>query len=348
MIADQSPVPVLLMNDTRVDHHHGCSSVMTAITHLIERNGMIVDRYWPANADWRGVEAFENALKRAELVVVNGEGTIHHNRPAGRRLVEVGAAARAAGKPVALINTGWEANSDDLTDCLQNFDLVAARDTKSAIQMRAGSDQVRTVPDLSFYFASMVLSEQPHVDQGSRDGIGFTDNVDRTKAVVLENLRRQSRGQTVSVLQNGTDGYLRFLRNGLSLREDFKTPAFAASLINLRHRLWGANIDDPVRFLKALSGLKLLVAGRFHACTLAIALGTPFVAQSSNTGKIAALAEDVRLDSWRTSGTLTVEGIREAAARGWSETEVENRKAYQAAAQVKSETLFADLRRLVS
>lgn len=346
MADDTSRIPVLVVNDTRVDNHHGCFSVMTAITQLLDANGMVPVAFWPAHAEWRGNAEFDGALGRAALVIVNGEGTIHHDLPAGRRLLEVAAAVRAVGKPVALINTGWEANGPELTDMLQDFDLIAVRDTRSAGFIDKASDKVRVVPDLSFYYAGTTAQTLCDPDPGDRSGIGFTDNVDRKKALYLEQLRQAVKGQTLSIVHGDKGGYLQFLRDGLSLRQDIIKPRFALGLLGLRHRLWAARHLDTPAFLTQLAKLQLAVSGRFHTCTLAVAVGTPFVAQSSNTGKIAALAHDAGLAEWRTSGDLNPNDIAEAAKQGWSTAEIENRTAYLGVAKTKAETLFLDLRGL--
>tara|TARA_R110002049_G_scaffold23781_3_gene84434 strand:+ start:39306 stop:40241 length:936 start_codon:yes stop_codon:yes gene_type:complete len=310
-------------------------------------NGLDPIAFWPAHAEWRDNAEFDAALNRAALVVINGEGTIHHDRASGRRLLEVGEAARDAKKAIALINTGWEANGPALTKMLRNFDLVAARDTRSAMQMRKGTDTVRVVPDLSFY--SVGLGENLRDRSAlARSGIGFTDNVDRNRALELELLRRSISGRTVSIFSGDEGGYLKFLRNGLSLRQDPKNPRRAFDLIRLRHRLWVNRSPDTADFKYTLARLKFLVSGRFHATTLAVALGTPFMAQASNTGKIAALAGDIGLDEWRTSSNLTHQNVLDAADQGWSKREAENRKDYLDRARAESEMLFADLRKLVT
>ncbi len=317
---------------------------MQAIEALLDRHGMRAIAYWPAHADWRHSAEFALALGKARLVLINGEGTIHHNRPAGRRLLEIGAEAKARGIPAALINAGWEANDFSLAAKLDDFALVAARDSISASGMGIGRRNVRIVPDLSL--CAPVLGAEP-----ARSGsIGFTDNVDRLKAVLLDRCRKACSGATVAIVygNRGPAGYLRFLRQGLGLRQDFRLPGQAMAILRLRHRLWHYGTSDTLAFLDDLAGLDLLVSGRFHACTLALATNTPFVAQSSNTGKIANLIADVGLASWRLNMPLEPDAIRDAAARGWSQEETEARSNYLATARDLANSLFRDLRQLLA
>lgn len=339
---------VLVVNDTRVDQHHGCQAVMGTISSLLRRNNMEVALFWPAHTGWQGDTAFENRLADVDLVLINGEGTIHHDRLAGRQLLELGARARAEGIPVALINVGWEANGPDLVSLLDDFDLVAARDSRSAKRMRAGGATVQVVPDLSLWFAR-AQGIIPH-RSGPRAGIGVTDNVERFKALALERLRSDCGGQLVSIVHGdpGPVGWIRFLREGVALSRDLRHPARLSALLRLRHRLWWRGSADIQRFLTGLGTLKLLVSGRFHACTLALAAGTPLIAQASNTDKIAALFHDAQLDSWRHEGSLDVALVNEASERGWSEKEFRNLCDYLDEASSSAEKLFSDLAKLAA
>ncbi|UYG06324.1 polysaccharide pyruvyl transferase family protein [Halomonas sp. M4R1S46] len=339
---------VLVVNDTRVDHHHGCLAVMGAISLLLRCNGMEPLLFWPAHTEWRGDAEFESTIAKVDLVLINGEGTIHHDRQSGRQLLELGARARAEKVPVALINVGWEANGTDLVTLLNNFDLVVARDSRSAERMRAGGATVRVVPDLSLWFAQ-AQGIRPG-STGSRAGIGVTDNVDRFKALTLERLRSTCGGQMVSIVYGapGPGSWLRFLREGVALSKDLRHPARLAALLRLRHRLWWQGSADTQRFLTHLAALKLLVSGRFHACTLALAAGTPLIAQASTTDKIAALFHDAGLDSWRCEGALNVARVHDASASGWSEQEYRSLCAYLDEAVSEVEILFSDLAKLAA
>jgi len=339
---------VLVVNDTRVDQHHGCYAVMEAITTLLRRNRMNPELFWPAHVEWRGDAEFEETISKVDLVLINGEGTIHHDRPTGRRLLELGARARAEGVPVALINVGWVANGPELVALLRNFDLIAARDSRSAERMRVGGANVRVVPDLSLWFAQ-AKGVRPDAN-GIRADIGVTDNVDRFKALTLERLRSACGGQTVSIIHGapGPAGWVRFLRGGVALSEDFLHPVRLAALLRLRHRLWWQGSADTQRFLTHLSSLKLLVSGRFHACTLALSAGTPLIAQASNTDKIEALVHDAGLGSWRCEGLLDVARVHDARAIGWSEQEYKNLCNYLDEAAIEAERLFSDLANLAA
>lgn len=332
-------IPTLLVNDTRSDCHHGCDAVIASIERLMEQHGLEGIAYWPAHKDWNESLEFDDALVRARLVIVNGEGTIHHDRPAGRKLLQIGARAKASGVPTALINTSWEANGPDLLAMLDDFTLVSARDTRSAESMGANGCNVSVVPDLSICTPSSKVV-------AARSGIGVTDNVDRFKALALDRCRRAlgADGRTVSIAYPSEMGLGGYLRRGLSLREDLLAPERLIRLIAMRRAQWQvAKGPGLIDFLDRLGRLELLVSGRFHACTLALVSDTPFVAQASNTGKIAAMVCDAGLEPWRADPELNPDVLRQIAARGWSEAEKLARTTYLESAHQAADSLFADL-----
>ena len=69
----------VLLNDTRVDHHLGCQTVIESIYRLAAENGIDVALAAPAHRDWQKNEAVVRAVGDADLVIVNGD---HHDRTA--------------------------------------------------------------------------------------------------------------------------------------------------------------------------------------------------------------------------------------------------------------------------
>lgn len=347
MVRERNTFQVLVVNDTSIDNHQGCQSVMSAISALLRRNGMQPAFFWPAHTAWQGKSEFEEALAKVDLVLINGEGTIHHDREAGKRLLDIGTRARSAGVPIALINVGWEKNSTALLSLLDHFDLIAARDSRSAERMRAGGAVVRVVPDLSIWFAN----SQGFIPDRStpRSAIGFTDNVDRFKALTLDELRSKCLARPVSITygDGGCAQRLRFIRGGVSLSRDLLYPARFLALLRLRQRLWRVCGVTPQEFLSELSAFRLLVSGRFHACTMALSVGTPLIAQASNTDKISALFQDVGLDSWRCDSVLNEDFIGFASDKGFSDREYKNLCSYVDWAVTESQNLFIDLKKMV-
>lgn len=327
--------PVVVFNDTRVDLHHGCTRVMSAIESLVVRHGGHVHATIPAHMDWKQNPAVHEAVRAARLVIVNGEGTIHHNSAAGRKLLEVGGFSRGEGVPAVLLNCGWEDNGEAFSAMLRDFAMVAARDHLSAEQMRVSG--CRVVPDLSLYLSG----EGPALVRG---GVGFTDSVIRPVALGLERLRKQCGGKVNSIQHVGSGALAtyRFFRSYVGLA-DLRQPGFLMGMLMLRHQQYRAQVPTAQDYLRQLAGLELLVSGRFHACTLSLVMGTPFVAIDSNSHKIRALVSDAGLGAWRVASALSPTLVAEARTAGWDVTERQHLNDYLPHARAAADALFRDI-----
>jgi polysaccharide pyruvyl transferase WcaK-like protein len=333
--------PVVLVNDTRADLHHGCWRVMRTLEAQLARVGLDVVARAPAHADWRQDLAIGEVIGKAALVVVNGEGTIHHDRPAGAALLAVGAAAKAAGVPAALINASWDANGEAFARALTDFALVSVRETRSAAQIEAAGLTARVVPDLSFF--------EPVPPPASRSGVGFTDSVLRDVALELEAARRRLGGLALPIHFNapGLKGDLKNLRDGVA-RRDLADPTFLLRSLAARLAWRAAETRDEAGYMARVAKLELLVTGRFHAATFALAAGTPVLAVESNTHKIGATFDDAGLAPWRRIAPAELTpGLLARAAR-WEPQEETALADFLADGRRRTTALFDDLARLAA
>lgn len=333
--------PVVLINDTRADLHHGCWRVMRTLEAQLARVGLGVVARAPAHADWRKDSAIGQAISKAALVVVNGEGTIHHDRPAGEALLAAGAAARAAGVPSALINASWDANGPAYERALADFTLISARETRSAAQIGAAGLTARVVPDLSLFGAVS--------PPAARAGVGFTDSVLRQVALDLEAARKRLGGIALPIHFNapGLKGDLQNLRDGVAKR-DLADPVFLARSIAARLVWRAAETREEADYMAKVAALALLVTGRFHAATFALAAGTPVLAVESNTHKIGATFEDAGLAPWRRIAPADLTPDLLALAARWEPAEERALADFLADGRKATDALFDDLARLAA
>src|SRR5690606_19116592 len=85
---------------------------------------------------------YAEKLRAADLIVVNGEGSLHHNRHP--EMLEV------AGKyPSVLVNSVFEAN-DDVAHLLKNFLFISCRESLSAEYIRSFGYDAVVNPDVTF------------------------------------------------------------------------------------------------------------------------------------------------------------------------------------------------------
>jgi len=103
---------ILFVNDTSKYH---CGSALTCkiLLKLIDSKANNVERtslWWPV----RGNYAYKNSISFYDLVIINGEGTFHHDRPAAKKIYDLTKKFKDKGKRVCLINTVIQDISFDL------------------------------------------------------------------------------------------------------------------------------------------------------------------------------------------------------------------------------------------
>lgn len=335
-----SVITAVLINDTRADRHHGCTSVMDAIEQLSAASSIEMLATNPVHLDWRTNTAFRSAFDRADLVIVNGEGTVHSGKPEGRALLAAGDAARAAGKRSAIINFSWHGNDVDMERQLASFDLVAVRESRSFASVAEIRSDCRLVPDLSLY--------GPRPKRRERSGVGFGDSVMAhvTDALIRKSGELNARAMPIRFAGAGVGGKARFARSFVS-RDALRHPHEGAAAA--RRLAWhsGATTPDLDEYLNRLSHLDLLVTGRFHGVTLALRALTPVLAVASNTPKIEGTMADAGLEPWRLVDPSRLDRALIEKASAWTADERRNVEQYLSLANSEAERLFCDLRACV-
>lgn len=170
---------VVILNDTakhRKDgevYHFGCHLVMDSFEEQLHKVGIeLVTTY---KTQQRKFKIPDNI----DLVLVNGEGTLHDGRAAW--LLDI-----ANHYPTALINTSWYNNPP--YDSLRRFKYIAVRESMSKEAMPSFvQDSVEVVPDV--IFSSSLLSKYGY--KTPRKAYGATDSVFDSKA----------RGDVISSIQ---------------------------------------------------------------------------------------------------------------------------------------------------
>lgn len=291
---------VVLLNDTDVGgHHFGCARVMREIRDQLSRRRLEVAGSVKTGKDWRLSDV---TVEDADLLIINGEGTLHHGARRGRWLLEAAETVKARGGRVALVNALWQDNPADWSQLAAGIDVLCSRDSRSAgVLSGAAGRSVEWIGDMSMW------SEVPRPDAG-RHGIVFGDSIDASVTAGLARLARSV--PDASILP--VTAQLKFISPHLNGLRNTLRKIYAER----RHRSFlKANpkadfATDDRDYIARLSRARLSVTGRFHAVCLAIATGTPFVAVSSNSWKIRALIEDIGLDTRRLCAMATLRPAR--------------------------------------
>lgn len=332
-------IRAMLINDTRTECHHGCDAVCENLLSLLSRHGITIVNSVPVATYVEGAK-FVEMLKGVRLVLINGEGTIHHARHFGRHILDLGALARQEGRQVFLINATWDTNNEEMARIVAGFNGVYVRDTASKRQLDMCGVSSKTVPDLSF------LTD---ISGCARDGDGVViyDSVLEEVSSILSDYAdilgasRVSIHRKSPVLRGNSGG--RLVRKLLGLGGETAT--------RIIDNLGGyRTIMSRTEWLAFMSAHSFVITGRFHAACFSLLLGIPFVAIESNSNKITALLEDVGLNPARLLPKVSdkrelVKTCQEL--RNYSHVEQQNIKIYLNRAQQSAGHMLLDIMRLI-
>nr|WP_216861635.1 polysaccharide pyruvyl transferase family protein [Polynucleobacter sp. AP-Feld-500C-C5] len=241
-------------------------------------------------------ERIYRLILATDVVVVNGEGTLHGaNQAPVNLLYLIFILKRYLNKKVHLINTAIFPNS--LTDfsgdnntaavisqlymfCLQDLDLIATRDEYSASNLKALKlNCVDSFDCLPRFIArnQLVNSATRHQGYLISGGIALSKKHCETLAFILNS-------------KIDLDKPIYFLSGAKSLPVDSDKTQFEWFQKHLPNLKW-LYANSMQEWLSFIARSEWIISGRFHHSLAAATLGTPFLSLSSNTPKIkAALA----------------------------------------------------------
>lgn len=232
--------------------------------------------------------------KAADLVVINGEGALHHDRPAVADVIALAKWRSELGKPTVLLNTSWFENAPDRGRDLGAFSLVAVRESVSARKISGdGGPSPLLVPDLAIAYAAR---------SGLRhSGGGCVMVSDSTKPTLTKELRKLAAARGWEYLP--VLAFPEVQRPGEKSQKIFRRARIARCLgplapvlLGTRYHAHAVGVAETREYLRRLAASGGVVTGRFHTVCFAMAMGVPFVAVASNTAKIEAIVKDAGLD----------------------------------------------------
>jgi hypothetical protein len=117
-------------------YHGGSAAVFSALRRIAADKG------------WHVVKPGEPY----DVMVMNGEGTMHHGWEGAQKKIAIMREALSAGKPVHLVNTVWQENPADFDDVLRALSSITVRETRSRDDLIARHGiEARVMPDVSMY-----------------------------------------------------------------------------------------------------------------------------------------------------------------------------------------------------
>jgi polysaccharide pyruvyl transferase WcaK-like protein len=271
----------LLVNDASLAGHHGSALVTDRAKSLAQEVGIDLTIGWP----WSKIEDTLSRTHEFEVVIVNGEGSIHHDSPSARRIAQLALLLHAQNIPAFLVNASEEANSHEILRGLAAFRRIYVRDEASRQSLSKASIPAHVVSDLTLSWK--------HAPQAG--GIGellVTDASDNRKSERLIDLARKWSARPVTMRCPPPRPRRGFPTRWLSHQAKSLIAGFAPmGAWQLRYRPTANTYCALARILaEEASGI---ICGRYHAVCFALCQGLPFLAIEGNIGKVAALLGDI-------------------------------------------------------
>lgn len=332
MVEPSLPLKALLVGDASLSGHHGSAIVTAQLVKLAGDAGIDVLHGWT----W---EAANSALQgdnaRYDLVIVNGEGSVHSDSRAARRFAglakQLAAEQRA---PAYLVNATVEGNSAELDYDLSFFRLRFVRDTSSQAYLARRDVAAEVVHDLT-----LTSSDLPRAD--GRGPLLVTDASDQETTRRLLAIARASQAEAVTLRSRPPWP----ARGNPSRRVSFEIKRQLArfSKQSPRSLRYGDALSRDAFVDRLAHEASGILCGRYHAVCLALRMGLPFVAVAGNTGKTGALLADIGLDN----RTTTLDDLELAtgpiAIAPFSDGEESKLAAFLAAVALRAPAMFRDI-----
>lgn len=305
-----------LVNDTSVGNHHGCDIVKNQIVHFCAASAISINATVPVRTDWRR-DAYISKINSSDLVIVNGEGSVHHGRDFAKDMLRVVEHCNAEGIPAFFINGVYQCNDTETDALMRKFDSIWVRESLSQNSLSASGIEAKVAPD-------MVISLKPGVnkDRWFSFDVLYTDSVDSEttrKMYALAGANHGGRAGFISLKKIGKKGlrgnFMAFLhryRQAMQ-KEISNTPINPAGMSS-----YCRTLDD---LLSVILSSRLLVTGRFHMVCLCLILEIPFLAVRSNSHKIEGMLNDVGLSN-RIIEEAALDSESLQSAQQWTDEEL--------------------------
>lgn len=194
-----------------------------------------------------------DSLDEADMVIINGEGSMHHNSRDCRIKLNMIETVASLGKNISLINTVWQDNSaSNVGDKLKYISKIVTREVMSCKDLEQNHNIYSTVaPDI----ACFALNDSEKKE--------------------ISNAKESSLHKNVAI----TDLYSHEFKCWVQLQGRFKQ----------RYKMHILNNYQWFELIKSFAASKAVITGRHHAICACLLAKTPFVPIKSNSHKIEGL-----------------------------------------------------------
>ncbi|MBA3518771.1 MAG: polysaccharide pyruvyl transferase family protein [Rhizobiales bacterium] len=331
-----APLRAAMIHTTSYVGHHGCTLVCRRIGELAADNGIQIASWLPLRFDEMRID-----WTRYDLLLVNGEGSLHGDRPAAHLIANLARLAERIGRPAYLINSVYENNGRGVAAGVSRYRRIYMRESLSRDRAREAGLSAEIVPDLS-------LTWRPSCLPARGDGIVVNDSTLGATRHELFELSREIDAAYITI--NGRPPRLVDFpgRNiGRQARYDLKRILGRLSPPGRRRSAAVNGISVFDAFVEKLaSDAAVLVTGRFHGVCLALDLEIPVLALASNTHKIQGLCADVGIESRLFGSVSEIRRLLKASHLRdlrYSPDELKRIRSFRQAALVRAQAMFKSI-----
>lgn len=302
---------VLFVNDTTDHYHWGCTGTSTALKEEISDLGYRVDpviirqaallKGVPESFDqFDDLAVFESFKKenpsfyrhlcKSKAVVINGEGSMHWDRPLLRALLYVAYVSKNfMGKHVEIINHScypedtMEVSDEKLnrlySEVYKKLDFVSVREPLSQQVMASiGISTSVSFDSLPIYIQKHYKNPKSHTEKNIVLAGSVAWEKEGIDAITKELKEYEKQGYKIKILI------------GAKASPAYDDKLFLEYVQNELKCDWEVvDAQSMDEWLDTINQADLLISGRFHHTIAAISLKTPFVVFNSNTPKIEGM-----------------------------------------------------------
>ncbi len=204
-------------------HHFGCQLVMKTFREQLDRVDIELLGTVPKQSTDFSI------AEKADLVIVNGEGSIHHGRRA--ELINI-----ATQYPCVLINAVYQDNP--YREALRQFRYIAVRESDSARELEQQGIKPDIVPDIIFTSSTLNAFKAP---APTRD-LGITDSVlsPKSESLIRKFLTWKPADERISAFQP-PKRFLTEIAKHRRLCIGRYHGVIAASVLRIPYSAWASN-----------------------------------------------------------------------------------------------------------
>lgn len=263
---------------------------------LVSSKKVIDAKLWKKNALNNLSQATIESINNSDLIVINMEGTIHHNSTGGFVLLAIAYYSKLAGKQVAMVNGSYQDFDLSITKkVLENIDYIAVREPSSLKYLQDNGLKVSLIPD--FAFRAQINSKS------IPETLKFL-NLNKIKKKCLYSVGvlgvypNQKNGIYWETIKKQIEDIKDLGYTPYYLKIEEKETQIASKLQNLGVEIF--SFEDDIYFENIgnlLQKFDLLITGRYHIGIFGLMNYIPTYFLKSNTYKIEGLLNMLQLEN---------------------------------------------------